>query len=70
MNTRTDVARMRAKLGVSQEEFARRVGVTARTVYRWERGLCWPAAAMNPVLDPLARSLGIRRQQRMVGRTS
>ncbi len=33
-----DVKRLREKLGLSQAEFAFAVGVSANTVYRWERG--------------------------------
>jgi len=34
----TEVRRLRSKLGLTQEQFAARVGVTWSTVNRWENG--------------------------------
>lgn len=36
--TSDQIRHLRAKLDLSQEEFAREVGVTKRTVGNWERG--------------------------------
>ncbi|MBI5748138.1 MAG: helix-turn-helix domain-containing protein [Nitrospinae bacterium] len=42
MIKREDIKNIREKLGITQEEFARRIGVTVTTVSRWERGDCLP----------------------------
>lgn len=54
-----DVKELREALGLTQEEFARMLGVSARTVSRWERGESEPT--------PLALR-GIRRWQRLLAR--
>jgi len=33
-----DVKALRQKLGISRDAFARKLGVTYKTVYLWERG--------------------------------
>ena len=38
MNDLCDVKVIREKLGISQEEFAKRLGVSSRTVQNWECG--------------------------------
>ena len=38
MNDLCDVKAIREKLGISQEEFAKRLGVSSRTVQNWEFG--------------------------------
>ena len=42
MIKREDIKNIRERLGITQEEFARRIGVTVTTVSRWERGDCLP----------------------------
>ncbi|NET39443.1 MAG: helix-turn-helix transcriptional regulator [Cyanothece sp. SIO1E1] len=42
--------------GISQEELARRIGVSAQTVSRWERGL-WAATLTLPQAKALDREL-------------
>lgn len=54
-----DVKGLREALGLPQEEFARLIGVSARTVSRWENGESEPTA--------LALK-GIYRWQRMLAR--
>jgi len=38
-----DILNLRLKLQLSQEEFAREVGVTLSTIYRWEAGKSIPS---------------------------
>ncbi len=38
MIRKSDVARLRAYLGLSQEKFAQKLGVSVTTVVNWERG--------------------------------
>lgn len=56
---RADVKGLREGLGLTQEELARLIGVSARTVSRWENGESEPTA--------LALK-GIRRWQQMLAR--
>ena len=44
------VAGLRYRLGLSQEEFARRLGVRQQTVSEWETGLHTPRGASKRVL--------------------
>jgi DNA-binding transcriptional regulator YiaG len=48
--TRTDVQRLRRRLGLTQVELAERLGVHPLTVSRWERG-------QVRVTEPMARLL-------------
>lgn len=47
----SEIAELRVRVGVTQEEFAQIVGVVAATVYRWEKGIAKPEQRM-------ARKLG------------
>jgi putative transcriptional regulator len=42
MFKKEDIKNIRERLGMTQEEFARKIGVTVTTVSRWERGDCLP----------------------------
>ena len=42
MIKKEDIKNIRERLGITQEEFARKIGVTVTTVSRWERGDCLP----------------------------
>ena len=46
----------RKQLGLTQEEVASRLGVTATAVYKWEVGSCYPDITLLPAL---ARLLGV-----------
>ena len=50
------IRRRRAEMGVTQEEMADRLGVTASAVNKWENGKCLPDIAL---LKPIARLLGV-----------
>lgn len=47
----SEITKLRARVGATQEEFAQIVGVVAATVYRWEKGTVKPEQKM-------ARKLG------------
>lgn len=53
------VAAIRAQLGVSQEELARRLGVSFATVNAWENGRSTPRPDHRDALVELARELGM-----------
>jgi transcriptional regulator with XRE-family HTH domain len=49
--------RLREEAGFSQEELARRIGVSVTTISRWERGVS-PAMLSVPQMKALCRELG------------
>ena len=53
MIKREDIKNIRERLGMTQEEFARKIGVTVTTVSRWERGDCLPKSRV--VIEKLKR---------------
>lgn len=52
--------KLREELGMSQEEFARQIGTSARTISRWEVGDSVPTftIAQMKALDQLLRARG------------
>ena len=48
--TPTEIKRIRKKLKMSQEEFARTIGVSFVTINRWELGLAKPSQLAEAVL--------------------
>ena len=51
----TRIKRLRAKTGMTQEQFAHRLGVTFVTVNRWERGHSYPTGLSVAVLEGLEK---------------
>ena len=49
------VRELRERLGLTQSEFAREVGVEAATVSRWERGVMKPTALAIKMMEALAK---------------
>lgn len=49
------IRKAREFLGEDREQFARRCGVTARTVQYWETGQRHPHPAVLKLLDPMLR---------------
>lgn len=45
-----DIARMRAKVGLSQAQFAQLMGVSVRTLQDWEQGRRRPSGAARTLL--------------------
>jgi|Deesub1362A_J573_1020465.scaffolds.fasta_scaffold00385_3 HTH-type transcriptional regulator/antitoxin HipB len=56
MNLSQKLKEARLRVGLSQEEVARRVGCSVRTYARWERGETMP---QTRYLQALARVLGV-----------
>ena len=52
-----DVARLRSHLGLSREKFAQKLGVSASTVEKWERGSHKPRGLSLRALERLAKQL-------------
>ncbi len=50
-----DVVRLRTRLGLSQEKFARKLGVSVFTVSTWERSLNKPRGLSLLALERLAK---------------
>lgn len=44
----------RKQLGLTQEQVASRLGVTATAVYKWEVGSCYPDITLLPALAKAA----------------
>jgi putative transcriptional regulator len=64
LNAQTDIPRLvrelRERMGLTQEKFAARLGVTLPTINRWENGRARPSPlALKQVAD-LLRSMGER----------
>ncbi len=57
MIRKSDVARLRARLGLSQEKFAQKLGVSASAVEKWERGSHKPRGLSLRALERLAKLL-------------
>jgi DNA-binding transcriptional regulator YiaG len=49
---------MRRRLGLTQEKFAARVGVTFPTVNRWENGRARPSPLAFKQIEDLAHEMG------------
>lgn len=60
------VATIRTKAEISQEELARRLGVSFASVNAWERGRTEPRAMHRLKLDSMGADLGIRQGLRLV----
>jgi len=60
------VATIRMKAEISQEELARRLGVSFASVNAWERGRTEPRAMHRLKLDQVAADLGIRQGLNLV----
>ena len=50
-----DVRRLRRALGLTQEEMARKIGVTHATVNRWENGVHSPRGMALKALERMQR---------------
>jgi len=53
MFKKEEIKFIRERLGMTQEEFARKIGVTITTISRWERGDCLPKSRV--VIEKLKR---------------
>lgn len=58
----TPAADARAKVGISQSEFATLLGVSVRTLQDWEQGRREPSGAAKTLLRIAARSPDVIRQ--------
>ena len=50
-----DVGRLRTRLDLSQEKFAKKLGVSVWTVSNWERGLSKPRGLSLRALERIAK---------------
>ena len=58
------IARRRKEAGLTQAALGERLGITARAVSKWERGICLPDAAL---MLPLCQLLGITVNELLTG---
>lgn len=61
VSARETLKRLRSKLGLTQEEFAARIGVTVSTVNRWENGRSAPQRLSMRRIRELMVEAGLRR---------
>ena len=64
MFRKSDIARLRAHLDLSQEKFAKKLGVSVSTVGKWETGLHKPRGLSLHALDRLTKLLRLRVTKR------
>ena len=55
VKTANDVARVRSRLGLSQNKFARLLGISENTLQNWEQGRRKPAGPAKVLLKVAAR---------------
>jgi putative transcriptional regulator len=55
VKTANDVVRVRSKLGLSQDKFARLLGISENTLQNWEQGRRKPAGPAKVLLRVAAR---------------
>jgi len=64
LNAQADTSRLvralRERMGLTQEKFAAKLGVTYPTINRWENGRAKPSPLALKQIEDLARSLGER----------
>jgi putative transcriptional regulator len=54
------IPKIRKRLELTQEQFAKRLGTTATTVHRWESGKSEPMPVFRHMLEEMARNLGVK----------
>ncbi len=64
MIRQSDVARLRAHLGLSQEKFAKKLGVSVSPVGKWETGLHKPRGLYLRAIDRQTKLLRRRVTKR------
>jgi len=64
MFRKSDVARLRAHLDLSQEKFAKKLGVSVSTIGKWETGLHKPRGLSLRALERLTKLLRRRVTKR------
>jgi putative transcriptional regulator len=65
-NTADLVRDVRLRLGVTQEQFAARLGVTCPTVNRWEKKRAKPSPMALKLIEGLLQQLGDRGQDLLI----
>lgn len=61
-NAKTEAARIRREINVTQEAFAHMLGVSLGTVRKWERGTIQPSGAARTLLKIAAKHPAIVRE--------
>lgn len=62
---KTQIKQLRQRLGISQEDFARRLGVTLSSVQRWEAGKGGPSKMAQRLLNALQEEVDAVHSQRI-----
>jgi DNA-binding transcriptional regulator YiaG len=61
-NKPIDIKAIRLKLGFTQEDLARTLGIALSTVSKWEQGLFFPSRLAREKLEKLLRKGGKRKK--------
>jgi len=61
-NEPVDIKSMRLKLGFTQEDLARKLGLALSTVSKWEQGLFSPSRLAREKLERLVRRGGKKKK--------
>jgi putative transcriptional regulator len=57
-----DIKAIRLKLGFTQEDLARRLGLSLSTVSKWEQGLFSPSRLAREKIEELLKKGGIKKK--------
>lgn len=57
-----DIKAIRLELGFTQEDLARKLGVTLSTVSKWEQGLFSPSRLAHEKIEKLIKKEGVKEK--------
>ncbi len=57
-----DIKTIRVELGFTQEDLARKLGVTLSTVSKWEQGLFSPSLLAREKIEKLVKKEGLKKK--------
>lgn len=61
----SEIARFREIMGLSQESLARELGVSVRTIFRWEKGKTFPSPLAREKLKMIKKAMEILKEDKV-----